>query len=116
MKLCIAKYVKPGGKCFNLLFCLKNRLKYKKQRLVDNLTGVNHITSETVAAYVDGELPWKSQLVVTKHLVTCDACTQAVQAQKRIRGIIGETCKHVQLPDNLINNLNKICEHKPPQN
>lgn len=94
----------------------KNFLKCRKEFIVNKLSDVDHLSPETVVSYIDGELSAKSQFLVTKHLLVCKQCAKAVSEQKKVSGTINKCCKKVDLPQNLLKNLNNICTDEKTKN
>ncbi|MGC0362987.1 hypothetical protein ABH922_000971 [Rhodococcus sp. 27YEA15] len=47
-----------------------------------------HLASEAIAAYVDGELRMQAYLRAAQHIAECGECSAAVEAQQQARGAL----------------------------
>lgn len=66
-----------------------------------------HLASEVLAAYVDGELRMNAHLRAAQHLAICAECAAEVEAQQQARGAL-RRAEHVSMPSNLLGALTQI--------
>ncbi len=71
------------------------------------MTSVGHLTTEAIAAYVDGELRMGPHLRAAAHLGGCPDCAGEVDAQRRIRADL-QRCENLAAPDSLLGSLRSI--------
>ncbi|HQE16159.1 MAG: RNA polymerase subunit sigma-70 [Mycobacterium sp.] len=76
-------------------------------------SSTDHLATEAVAAYVDGELPMKAHLRAASHLSVCPQCAAEVDAQSQARTALRE-CRPVSIPSTLMGLLSAIPESAPP--
>ncbi|MGU3431780.1 hypothetical protein ACNHUS_02075 [Actinomycetes bacterium M1A6_2h] len=72
-----------------------------------------HLASEAVAAYVDGELRMNAYLRAAHHVSQCSSCAAEVDAQQQARGRL-RASSEVSMPHSLLGVLNQI-PHCTPQ-
>ncbi|WP_345344557.1 RNA polymerase subunit sigma-70 [Rhodococcus olei] len=66
-----------------------------------------HLASEAVAAYVDGELQMNAYLRAAQHLSLCPECAAAVDAQQHARGALRQSGE-ISMPSSLFGVLSRI--------
>lgn len=66
-----------------------------------------HLASEAIAAYVDGELRMNAYLRAAHHLAMCPDCAAEVEAQQQARGIL-RRAGEVSIPKSLLGTLSQI--------
>lgn len=66
-----------------------------------------HLASEAVAAFVDGELAASAQMRATQHLAMCPECDAAVDAQTAARSRLRESGQ-IAMPSGLLGQLSQI--------
>jgi hypothetical protein len=71
-----------------------------------------HLSTEAVAAYVDGELRMSAHLRAAHHLSLCPDCVAEVDAQRQAREALRESCPIV-VPSSLLGLLSQIPHHTP---
>lgn len=71
------------------------------------MTSVGHLTTEAIAAYVDGELRMGPHLRASAHLGGCPDCAGEVEAQRGIRADL-QRCEKLAAPDSLLGSLRSI--------
>ncbi len=73
-----------------------------------------HLATEAIAAYVDGELTMTAHLRAANHLAQCPDCAAEVDAQQHASGAL-RRLPHVAMPSSLLGVLNEIpqCDHTP---
>jgi len=77
-------------------------------------SSTDHLSSEAVAAFVDGELPFKAHLRAAGHLAACPQCSAEVDAQGQARAALRES-RPVSMPSNLMGLLSQIPEKAPDE-
>lgn len=80
---------------------------------VENLTGelsVDHLSTEAIAALVDGELSRRAEHRAKIHLVHCEACRAEVRAQRNAADRMREHAAAVHTPGGLMEKLQRIPE------
>jgi len=74
---------------------------------------VGHLTTEAVAAYVDGELATSSHMRAGAHLARCPQCRAAVAAQRDVRAALrGAPCPAPT--EDLLSALGRIPQNQTP--
>ncbi len=73
-----------------------------------------HLSTEAIAAYVDGELRMKSYLRAAHHLSLCPQCAAEVDGQSQARSALRES-RPVTTPSTLFNLLSQIPESTPEE-
>lgn len=87
---------------------------------VENLTGelsVDHLSTEAIAALVDGELSRRAEHRARIHLVHCETCRAEVRAQRSAAHRMREHASAVHTPGGLIEKLQRIpdeCDENEP--
>jgi hypothetical protein len=70
-----------------------------------------HLSTEAIAAFVDGELRMNAHLRAAHHLSLCGQCAGEVDAQKQARTALRDSCP-VSIPSTLLGMLSQI-PHAP---
>ncbi|MFD6673816.1 zf-HC2 domain-containing protein [Rhodococcus zopfii] len=71
-----------------------------------------HLASEAVAAYVDGELRMNAYLRASQHLSMCPECAAEVEAQQQTRHALRNAAQRApQMPSSLLGALSSIPTH-----
>jgi anti-sigma factor ChrR (cupin superfamily) len=70
-----------------------------------------HLSTEAIAAYVDGELRMGAHLRAGHHLSLCAQCAAEVEAQKQVRSALRDSCQ-ISIPSTLLGMLSQI-PHAP---
>ncbi|WP_068166642.1 RNA polymerase subunit sigma-70 [Rhodococcus phenolicus] len=71
-----------------------------------------HLASEAVAAYVDGELRMNAYLRASQHLSVCPECAAEVEAQQQARLALRNAARRApQMPSSLLGALSNIPTH-----
>lgn len=70
-------------------------------------SSTEHLASEVIAAYVDGELRMSAYLRAAQHLSLCPECATEVDAQRQASGALRRAA-HVSMPSNLLGALSQI--------
>lgn len=75
-----------------------------------------HLASEAIAAYVDGELRMNAYLRAAQHLSLCPECAAEVDAQQQARIALRRAASDVSMPSSLLGLLSQIprCHHPEP--
>jgi anti-sigma factor RsiW len=73
-----------------------------------------HLSTEAVAAFVDGELRMTAHLRAAHHLSLCPQCATEVEAQRQARTALRDSCPIV-VPSSLLGMLSQIPHDAPPQ-
>jgi hypothetical protein len=73
-----------------------------------------HLSTEAVAAFVDGELRMTAHLRAAHHLSLCPQCATEVEAQRQARSALRDSCPIV-VPSSLLGTLSQIPHHTPQQ-
>jgi predicted anti-sigma-YlaC factor YlaD len=66
-----------------------------------------HLASEAIAAYVDGELRMNAYLRAAQHLGMCPECAAEVEAQQQARKALRESGE-IAIPKSLMGTLGRI--------
>lgn len=74
-----------------------------------------HLASEAIAAYVDGELRMNAYLRASQHLSLCPDCAAEVDAQQQARIALRRAASDVSMPSSLLGLLSQIprCHPEP---
>ncbi|MBS1690694.1 MAG: RNA polymerase subunit sigma-70 [Actinobacteria bacterium] len=72
-----------------------------------------HLSTEAIAAFVDGELRMTAHLRAAHHLSLCPQCAAEVDAQSQARTALRDSCPIV-MPSSLLGLLSQIPKHAPP--
>jgi hypothetical protein len=68
-----------------------------------------HLASEAIAAYVDGELRMNPYLRAAEHLARCPECAAEVEAQQQARVALRQAAQnHISAPHDLHDTLSRI--------
>ncbi len=73
-----------------------------------------HLSTEAIAAYVDGELGMTAYLRAGHHLSLCPECSAEVDAQGQARAALRDSCP-IPTPSSLLGLLSQIPHHAPPE-
>ncbi|WP_043807602.1 hypothetical protein [Rhodococcus triatomae] len=73
-----------------------------------------HLASEAVAAYVDGELQMNAYLRASQHLSVCGECAAAVDAQQHARVALRQSGE-ITMPVSLLGILSRIPTCQPTE-
>ena len=73
-----------------------------------------HLSTEAVAAFVDGELRMTAHLRAAHHLSLCPECVAEVEAQRQARTALRDSCPIV-IPSSLLGMLSQIPHDAPPE-
>lgn len=71
-----------------------------------------HLSTEAVAAFADGELRMTAHLRAAHHLSLCPQCAAEVDAQRQAREALRDSCP-VAMPSTLLGLLSQIPHHDP---
>lgn len=66
-----------------------------------------HLASEVVAAYVDGELRMTAYMRASQHIALCPECAAAIDAQQQARRALRQATQ-VSMPSGLLGALSQI--------
>ena len=72
-----------------------------------------HLSTEAIAAYVDGELRMTAHLRAAHHLSLCTQCAAEVEAQQQARAALRDSCP-ISIPTSLLGMLSQIPQHSAP--
>lgn len=72
-----------------------------------------HLSTEAIAAFVDGELRMNAHLRAAHHLSLCPQCATEVEAQSQARAALRDSCPIV-VPRSLLGMLSQIPHDDPP--
>lgn len=72
-----------------------------------------HLSTEAIAAFVDGELRMTAHLRAAHHLSLCPQCAAEVEAQSQARAALRDSCP-IAIPNSLLGMLSQI-PHDTPQ-
>jgi anti-sigma factor RsiW len=73
-----------------------------------------HLSTEAVAAFVDGELRMTAHLRAAHHMSLCPECATEVEAQRQARAALRDSCPIV-IPTELLGMLSQIPNHASPE-
>ena len=71
-----------------------------------------HLSTEAIAAFVDGELRMSAHLRAAHHMSMCPQCSAEVDAQGQARSALRESCP-IRIPSSLLGALSEIPRHAP---
>lgn len=77
-------------------------------------SSTEHLSTEAIAAFVDGELRMNAHLRAASHMSMCPQCAAEVDAQRQARAALRESCPIV-VPTELLGLLSEIPHHASPQ-
>jgi hypothetical protein len=69
-----------------------------------------HLSTEAIAAFVDGELRMTAHLRAAHHLSMCPQCASEVDAQGQARDALRDSCP-IPMPSALLGLLSQIPQH-----
>jgi hypothetical protein len=72
-----------------------------------------HLSTEAIAAFVDGELRMNAHLRAAHHISLCPECAQEVEDQRRARAALRDS-HPIRIPSTLLGLLSQI-PHSPPE-
>ncbi|MCX2930767.1 RNA polymerase subunit sigma-70 [Mycobacterium sp. CVI_P3] len=73
-----------------------------------------HLSTEAIAAYVDGELRMKSYLRAAHHLSLCPQCAAEVEGQTQARAALRDS-HPISMPSSLLGLLSQIPQSAPDE-
>lgn len=73
-----------------------------------------HLSTEAIAAFVDGELRLTPHLRAANHLSLCSQCAAEVEAQRQARAALRDS-RPIVVPTSLLGLLSEIPHHAPPE-
>lgn len=73
-----------------------------------------HLSTEAVAAFVDGELRMTAHLRAAHHLSLCPECAAEVDAQRQARAALRDSCP-IDIPTSLLGLLSQIPHAAAPE-
>jgi hypothetical protein len=73
-----------------------------------------HLSTEAIAAFADGELQMGAYLRAANHLSMCPQCTAEVEAQRQAREALRDS-RPIAVPSSLLGLLSEIPHHAPPE-
>lgn len=73
-----------------------------------------HLSTEAIAAFVDGELRMNAHLRAAHHLSLCAQCAAEVDAQSQARTALRDSCP-IMVPTSLLGLLSQIPKHTPQE-
>jgi anti-sigma factor RsiW len=71
-----------------------------------------HLSTEAIAAFADGELRMTAHLRAAHHLSLCPECAREVDTQRQAREALRDSCP-VAMPSSLLGLLSQIPHHTP---
>jgi anti-sigma factor RsiW len=71
-----------------------------------------HLSTEAIAAFVDGELRMTAHLRAGHHLSLCPSCAGEVDAQRQARSALRDACP-IAMPNALLGLLSQIPDRNP---
>lgn len=71
-----------------------------------------HLSTEAIAAFVDGELRMTAHLRAGHHLSLCPQCANEVEAQRQARSALRDACP-IAMPNSLLGLLSQIPDRNP---
>jgi hypothetical protein len=80
-------------------------------------SSTEHLSTEAIAAFVDGELRMNAHLRAAHHLSLCPECAAEVEGQNRARSALRDSCP-IAIPSTLLGMLSQIPDvpaDDPPQ-
>lgn len=77
-------------------------------------SSTEHLSTEAIAAFVDGELRMNAHLRAASHMSLCPQCAAEVDAQRQARAALRESLP-VDMPTELLGLLSEIPRHAPRQ-
>jgi hypothetical protein len=66
-----------------------------------------HLSTEAIAAFVDGELRMTAHLRAAHHMSLCPQCAAEVEGQRQARAALRES-RPIDIPTSLLGNLSQI--------
>jgi anti-sigma factor RsiW len=73
-----------------------------------------HLSTEAIAAFADGELRMNAHLRAAHHLSLCQQCAAEVEAQRQARKALRDS-HPIVIPRQLLGQLSQIPHHPPPE-
>lgn len=73
-----------------------------------------HLSTEAIAAFVDGELRMSAHLRAAHHMSMCPQCSSEVDAQGQARSALRDSCPIV-VPSSLLGALSQIPHRAPAE-
>jgi hypothetical protein len=75
-------------------------------------SSTEHLSTEAIAAFVDGELRMTAHLRAAHHISLCPECANEVEDQRGARAALRDSCP-IRIPSTLLGLLSQI-PHAPP--
>jgi anti-sigma factor RsiW len=72
-----------------------------------------HLSTEAIAAFVDGELRMNAHLRAAHHLSLCEQCASEVESQRQARAALRDS-RPISIPASLLGSLSQI-PHSTPE-
>ncbi|MEO3761244.1 anti-sigma E factor RseA [Mycobacterium sp. B14F4] len=73
-----------------------------------------HLSTEAIAAFADGELRMTAHLRAAHHMSLCPQCAAEVEAQRQARAALRDS-QPIVVPSSLLGMLSEIPHHAPPE-
>ena len=73
-----------------------------------------HLSTEAIAAFADGELRMTAHLRAAHHMSLCPQCAAEVEAQRQARAALRDS-QPIVVPSSLLGMLSEIPRHAPPE-
>lgn len=73
-----------------------------------------HLSTEAIAAFADGELRMTAHLRAAHHMSLCPQCAAEVEAQCQARAALRDS-QPIVVPSSLLGMLSEIPRHAPPE-
>jgi anti-sigma factor RsiW len=73
-----------------------------------------HLSTEAIAAFADGELRMNAHLRAAHHMSLCQQCAAEVEAQRQARAALRDS-HPIAIPRQLLGQLSQIPHHPPPE-
>jgi hypothetical protein len=73
-----------------------------------------HLSTEAIAAFVDGELRMTAHMRAAHHLSLCPQCAAEVEAQQQARAALRDS-QPIRIPSSLLGMLSQIPHHTETQ-
>lgn len=100
----------PGGVFRRALSWLSARFASQSGTPVGaprQFSSTEHLSSEAITAYVDGELRMNAHLRAAHHLSQCEECAAEVDYQSRARSVLRDS-HPIRIPSTLLGMLSQI--------
>lgn len=77
-------------------------------------SSTEHLASEAIAAFADGELRMNAYLRAARHIAECPECAAEVDAQQQARSALKDSGE-MSMPNSLLGLLSQIPMCEPPE-